>query len=826
MKKAINLKSLLPHLLVVLGFAVLSWGYMSPVLKGKVLIQNDPVQTAGAAHEVSEYFKQTGEWSGWTNSAFGGMPTYFIWGRLSRGAVAPIGMFTANFGQGGYIFFYLLGAYLLLMSLECGLLASVMGAVAFAFFSYNIQIIEAGHISKVNALAFSPIMMAGMIWAYRGRTWIGAAVFSLGLGLDLWANHAQITYYSGLLMIILGGFELARAIREKYLGKFVIATAFIALFGAIVVANNTSTLWTTYEYTKETIRGKTELSPKAGETKVSDGLDRDYAFGWSYGKLESLTLLIPNFSGGASGGELNEKSEAYKALVRYNVPPESAIQFVRQLPTYWGDQTFVGGGVYSGAIICFLFILGLFIADKRYKYPFGLGALFFLIISWGENLSSVNYFLFDYFPMFNKFRAVSMALSLVQLCVAVVAALGVKKLMDEKPDWKQLQRPFFISLALTGGVALLFTLIPGFFDFKAPRDSGLVDTLTQQFGNNKVAANDIYNALLTDRVAMLRSDAFRSLIFILLAAGLVWAYVTQKLKNVTILAGALAFLTLVDMWAIDRRYLNTDSFQQKYYSNDDLFPPSPANLQIMQDTDPNYRMIDLTTSPFMDGKPSYFHKSLGGYHGATLRRYREVVDAHMSKNNMAVFNMLNTRYFIVPGQDGQPTVQRNPDALGNAWFVNEVKIVNNADEELKALDKFEPRQTAFVDKRFADQLQNFKSQPDTTAKIRLTDYKPNALTYESDTKTAQVAIFSEIYYRGGIDWKVYVDGQETPHFRANYILRGMVVPAGKHKIEFKFDPPAVKTGQQIDRFAAFAWLLLMAGALFMEYRQKKPIVNS
>lgn len=826
MKKAINLKSLLPHLLVVLGFAVLSWGYMSPVLKGKVLIQNDPVQTAGAAHEVAEYFKQTGEWSGWTNSSFGGMPTYFIWGRLSRGAVAPIGMFTANFGQGGYIFFYLLGAYLLLMSLECGLLASVMGAVAFAFFSYNIQIIEAGHISKVNALAFSPIMMAGMIWAYRGRSWIGAAIFSLGLGLDLWANHAQITYYSGLLMIILGGFELARAIREKYLGKFVVATAFIALFGAIVVANNTSTLWTTYEYTKETIRGKTELSPKAGETKVSDGLDRDYAFGWSYGKLESLTLLIPNFSGGASGGELDEKSEAYKALVRYNVPPESAAQFVRQLPTYWGDQTFVGGGVYSGAIICFLFILGLFIADKRYKYPFGLGALFFLIISWGENLSLVNYFLFDYFPMFNKFRAVSMALSLVQLCVAVVAALGVKKLMDEKPDWKQFQRPFFISLALTGGVALLFTLIPGFFDFKAPRDSGLVDTLTQQFGNNKVAANDIYNALLTDRVAMLRSDAFRSLVFILLAAGLIWAYVTQKLKNVTILAGALAFLTLVDMWAIDRRYLNTDSFQQKYYSNDDLFPPSPANLQIMQDTDPNYRMIDLTTSPFMDGKPSYFHKSLGGYHGATLRRYREVVDAHMSKNNMAVFNMLNTRYFIVPGQDGQPTVQRNPDALGNAWFVNEVKIVNNADEELKALDKFEPRQTAFVDKRFAEQLQNFKSQPDTTAKIRLTDYKPNALTYESDAKTAQVAIFSEIYYRGGIDWKAYVDGQEAPHFRANYILRGMVVPAGKHKIEFKFDPPAVKTGQQIDRFAAFAWLLLMAGAIFMEYRQKRSGVRS
>jgi hypothetical protein len=824
MKKAINLKSLLPHLLVVLGFAALSWGYMSPVLKGKVLIQNDPVQAAGAAHEVSEYFKQTGEWSGWTNSTFGGMPTYFIWGRLSKGAVAPIGMFTAKFGQGGYIFFYLLGAYLLLMSLECGLTVSLLGAIAFAFFSYNIQLIEAGHISKVNALSFSPIMMAGMIWAYRGRSWIGAAVFSLGLGLDLWANHAQITYYSGLLMILVGGFELAKAIREKYVGKFLMATAIIAVFGLIVVANNTSTLWTTYEYTKETIRGKTELSPKPGEAKVSGGLDRDYAFGWSYGKLESLTLLIPNFSGGASGGELDEKSEVYKTLGRYNIPPETAIQFARSLPTYWGDQTFVGGGVYAGAIICFLFVLGLFIADKRYKYPFGIGALFFLIVSWGENLSSVNYFLFDNFPMFNKFRAVSMALSLVQLCVAVIATLGVKKLVEEKPDWKQLQRPFFISLAITGGIALLFTLIPGLFDFKSPRDAGLVENLTQQFGNNKAAANDIYNALLTDRVDMLRSDSFRSLIFILLAAGLIWAYATQKLKNTTIVVGALVFLTLVDMWAIDRRYLNNDSFQQKWYSYDDLFQPSPANQQILQDTDPNYRVIDLTTSPFQDAKLSYFHKSLGGYHGATLRRYREVVDAQLSKNNMAVFNMLNTRYFIVPGQDGQPTVQRNPEALGNAWFVKEVKLVNNADEELKALDKFEPRQTAFVDKRFADQVQNVKPQADTSGTIRLTEYKPNHLTYESDAKAAGVAIFSEIYYRGGIDWKAYVDGQEAPHFRADYILRGMVVPAGKHKIEFKFDPPAVKTGQQIDRFAALAWIVLMAGAIFMEYRQKSKMV--
>ncbi|MEZ4904588.1 MAG: YfhO family protein [Spirosomataceae bacterium] len=533
-----------------------------------------------------------------------------------------------------------------------------------------------------------------------------------------------------------------------------------------------------------------------------------------------MTLLIPNFSGGSSGGELNEKSEVYKTLGRYNIPPETAIQFARSLPTYWGDQTFVGGGVYAGAIICFLFILGLFIADKRYRWPFGVGAVFFLMIAWGKNLSIINYTLFDYFPMFNKFRAVSMALSLTQLCMVVVAALAVKKLVEDKSDWKTLQRPFFISLGLTGGLALLFTLIPGVFDFRAPGDTDLVNNLTQQFGNNRVAANELYSALLSDRSAMLRSDAFRSLLFILLAAGIMWAYIAQKLKNPTMMIASLVVLTLIDMWTIDKRYLNEDSFQPKYRSYEEVFQPTAANQQIMQDTDPNYRVIDVTTSPFQDAKASYFHKSLGGYHGASLKRYREVVDAHISKNNMAVFNMLNTKYFIVPGQDGQPTAQRNPDALGNAWFVKEVKIVNNADEELKALEKFDPRQTAFVDKRFADQLQNIKPQADTTAQIRLTAYKPHQLTYESDAKSPEVAIFSEIYYRGGIDWKAFVDGQETPHFRANYILRGMVVPAGKHKIEFKFDPPAVKTGQNIDRIAAIAWLLLVAGAVFIEYRQK------
>ena len=818
-----NFKPLLPHLLVVLGFIVLSVGYMSPVLKGKVLVQNDPMQAAAAAHEAVEYTKKTGEWTGWTNSMFGGMPTYFIGGHYSKGAFFYMGKAVIGFlgsGYANFIFYYLLGMYILLLVLECGLPTSVLGAIAYAFFSYNIMIIEAGHISKVYALAFAPLMIAGLIMAFKGRRWAGAALFGLGMGLDLNANHVQITYYTALLIAIFGIFELVRAVRHKELAGFITAGVLAAVLGGLATATQAGRLLVTYEYTKETIRGKSDLVAADKTKPAGDGLDRDYAFNWSYGKLESLTLLIPNFSGGASNGELDEKSDTYKKMLNYNVPPEQASQFVRSLPGYWGDQTSVSGGTYSGAILCFLFVLGLFLADKRYKYPFAITGLLFLMIAWGENLAFYNYFLFDHFPMFNKFRAVSMILSLVQLCMVVVAALGLKNILETKPTWAQIKTPFLVSLGLTAGLALILAIVPSLVGLRSVNDPELIKNLSNAFGNNQNAATDLYKALLDDRASLLRADAFRSFFFIVLAAGLLWAFITQKIKNTMAVTGILAFLVLVDLWTVDKRFLSNDDFKPKFYSTDDLFQPSPANLQIMADTDPNFRVIDLSTSIFGDAKPSYFHKSLGGYHGAKLKRYDELVQNQVSKNNMAVFNMLNTKYFITPDKDNQPVVQRNPEALGNAWFVRELKVVADANEEMKALDKFDPRQVAFVDKRFVEQIKGFSAQADTTAKIRLTDYKPNHLTYESDSRTPQAAIFSEIYYRGNEDWLATIDGQSAPHFRANYVLRGLIVPAGKHKIEFKFDPPTVKKGQTIDLWASIGWILLTGLALVMDFRRK------
>ena len=817
------LKPFLPHLFVIISFMILSVAYVSPVLKGKVLTQSDAVQGAGYAHEASEYYKATGEWTGWTNALFGGMPTYMVSGGYTRGILPVITDQLNHFlwGYGGMIFYYLIGMYLLLMALECGIFASVIAAMAYAFFSYNIIIIEVGHISKVYALGFTPIMLAGLVWALRGRVWLGAAVFSIGAGLCFNSGHFQIAYYAGLFVGIFVIFEAVRALREKQIGTFLFAGILTGIMTVLVLATITSRLWSTNDYQKETMRGKSELT--SATKPATDGLDKSYAFEYSYGKLESLTLLIPNFSGGGSQGSLDEKSASAKVMSKYSAQPEQTMQVVSSLPTYWGDQRYVAGAVYSGSIILFLFILGLLIAENRYKYPFAAGAAFFMMISWGANFGILNNLLFDYLPLFNKFRSLSMTQALAQMCFATVAGLGLKTII-QNPSWTAHKKSFLISFGITAGLCLLLILVPSIVGLKSENDKQLIDQLSEMFGKNMASANELYAAIIEDRGSMLRSDALRSLFFIVVAAGLIWSFLTQKIKNANLVFGILSFFVLIDLWAVAKRNLNDASFQPKYYSQDELFQASPAVQQIQADKDPNFRAIDMTIDPFNDARPSYFYKNVGGGHPAKLRRYQELIEAQFSKNNLAIYNMLNTKYFIVPNSTtNQPTVQQNPDALGNAWFVGEVKLMNNANEELKSLDKFDPKQTAFADKVFASQLPNLKSVLDSTNKIKLTEYKPNMVSYVSDCKTNQIAIFSEVYYRGGIDWKSFIDGQEVPHFRANYVLRGMNIPAGKHTIVFKFDPESVKTGQKIDFYASIAWVLLIGFAFFMDSKSKPKV---
>ena len=812
-----SFKKTLPHLYAIIFFLVLAGIYASPVLQGKELSQHDITMAQAGSHESTEFTKQTGEIAWWTNSMFGGMPTFMIHGKYPNSIGSTIGSNLINILPTpiNMIFLMMLGMYILLRILRANVWQAVLGAVGFAFCSWNMVIIPAGHTSKVIALAYAPMLAAGAVLCFRGKYLLGAALTALFMSLELYANHVQITYYLGLF---LAGFVIVQIIEHLKSGQIKPLVFALLAFGGgalIGLGNHTMRLWNNAVYSGETIRGKSELT---SNKQSKGGLDRDYAYNWSYGIAETGTLLIPNFYGGASGGSLGGKnSETLKVMVNAGIPEESAMGFVERGPAYWGDQPGVGGPDYAGAIIMFLFVLGAFIVKTNTKWWLVTTAILFTMLAWGKNFPILNYPMFDYFPMFNKFRAITMILSLTQLAIVTLAILALKEISDRKPTFSELKKPLIYALSLTAGFALIFALLPSaFVDFKSANDSAM------QITQDKAIDAQIISAIATDRESLMRSDAFRSLVLILLMASLLWAWVSNKIKDL-IFYPIVILLVVFDMLGIDKRYFNNDNFVSKSDA-EAVFTATPLDEQILQDKS-IYRVYDGASSQGVtnDATASYFHKSLGGYHGAKLRRYNEVIEQQFSKGNMAVFDMLNTKYFTQAPQQqgGQPSVQQNPNAAGNAWFVKEFKLVKNADEEMKSLDKFNPKQIAFIDQRFADQVSNLKISFDSTANsIKLTDYKLNLMTYQSDAKTEQLAIFSEIYYRGNIDWKAYVDGVYKPHLRANYILRGMVVPAGKHKIEFKFMPETVAKGNTVDLIASILMVGLLGLAVFFEVKKK------
>ena len=813
-----SFKKFLPHLYAVIAFIILAGIYASPILQGKKLSQHDITMSMAGSHESTEFTKQTGEIAWWTNSMFGGMPAFMIHGKYPNSIGSTIGGQLMNVLPTpiNMIFLLMLGMYILLIVLRANVWQAVLGAIAFAFCSLNMILIPAGHTSKVIALAYAPMVAAGAVLCFRGKYLLGAALTALFMSLELYANHVQITYYFGLF---LAGYILVQIIEHIKSGQIKPLVFSLVAFGGgaiLGLGNHTMRLWSNAVYSAETIRGKSELT---SNVQSKGGLDRDYAFQWSYGIGETGTLLIPNFYGGANGGSLGgKKSETLKAMVNAGIPEENAMGFAEHGYSYWGEQPGVGGPVYAGAIIMFLFILGAFLIKGNTKWWLVITAIIFVMFSWGKNLPSLNYLMFDYFPVYNKFRGVTSILSLVQLALVTLAILTLKQIGEQKPTFNDLKKPLIYSLALTAGLALIMALIPTLFlSFKSSNDASM------QITGDKSVDSQIIRAIVTDRESLMRSDAFRSLVLILLTAGLMWAWISNKIKDF-VFYPVLILLVIFDMFGVDKRYFNNDNFVSKSES-EDVFAPTALDTQILQDKS-IYRVLDGASQQGFsnDSKASYYHKSLGGYHGAKLRRYQEVIENQFSKNNMAVFNMLNTKYFTQPAQQqgGQPTVAENPDACGNAWFVKEFKLVKNADEEMKSLDKFNPKQTAFIDQRFADQVNNLKIAFDSTANsIKLTDYKLNLMTYESNAKTDQLAIFSEIYYRGNLDWKAYVDGVYKPHLRANYILRGMVVPAGKHKIEFKFMPESVAKGNTVDLIASILMVGLLGLAVFFEVKRKE-----
>jgi hypothetical protein len=808
-------KSAIPHIIAILLLIIVSAIYTAPVFEGKRLSQHDAVQAQAAAHENVKYHEQNGIWPAWTNSMFGGMPAYMIAGAYPTSLSSKMGQIITQIlpSPTNIIALQMICMYILLLVLGCNIWLSAIGGIAYGFGCYTLIFIEAGHISKIIATAFAPLVLAGVVLTMRARYWAGAAVIAVGMGLELYANHIQITYFLAMaiaIFVIWEGLSLVKLGKTNQLFK---ALGFMAVAAMIGVANHATRLLNANEYAKESTRGKSELTISADTTQknvvAKDGLDRDYAFNYSHGVGESLTLLIPNYNGGTSGG-LSKTSATYQAMTAAGVDPTAAEDFAKKgAPVYWGPQQ-SGAAAYAGAIILFLFVLSFFVVKSDLKWYFLVISTLFLAFGWGKYFSTFNYLMFDYFPLFNKFRDNKMSMILMQMFLVMGAILSLKYIFDEKPDFATIKKPLIISLALTAGLSLILGFGGSiFFDFNSESDKYLV----QMFGDKEVA-NTIQTALKADRATLLRNDSLRSAIFIILAALAIFLFLKNKLKT-NLAIGLIGFLVLVDFFTYNKRYLNNDDFLSKSVV-EEQFVPSPADEIILKDTDPHYRVADFAGNY---ANESYFHKTIGGYHGAKLKRTQELIDFQNPRSNFEIMNMQNVRYILFPDSTGAVQVQKNDQARGNAWFVRNFKIVADANQEIKALDKFDARQIAFIDKRFESQINGLNIVYDSTNNIKLTSYAPQKLEYISNAKTEQLAIFSEIFYRGNIDWVATIDDKPADHLRANYVLRGLRIPAGSHKITFIFDPQTMKKGKTIDLIASILMVLLVGMAFWMERKK-------
>lgn len=810
------------HLAIIGVFIALCFVYFSPVMQGKVLYQNDVRQAQGGQKEIMDYRAKDGKAPLWTNSMFGGMPAYQIWAEYPSNVTSYIVQFfkTVFPTPIDTVIFYLIGAYILFCVLRINPLLAAAGAIAFAFSSYNFIIIEAGHSNKASAIAFFAPILAGIILTLRGKHLLGAVLTALFLALEIRTNHIQMTYYLFLAILIYIGIETYHAVKSKKLAEFSKSVGYLFAAVLLAVAINAGSLWTTYEYGQETIRGKSNLSSTDG-TKPSGGLDKEYAYDWSQGVLENITFLIPNAFGGASGANLDEESEVAKVLINRGVPKDQIMPAMQQVgvSTYWGEKRFTSGPFYFGAITCFLFVLGLFIVKHRIKWWIASAMVLILLLSFGKNFPLVSDLFFDYFPLYNKFRAVESIIAVAGFLVPILAVLAVKEVISGQYDSKVLLKNTLNSLYITGGIILLVLILPTLFlSFKTSGHNEYIQALGQGIGD-KDLATQIANALVDDRISLARSDAFRSLIFVLIGAGLVWALIKKKISTEVVFI-LLGVAILVDMWMVDKRYLNKDNFVEKAQS-EVPFRPRQVDELIKRDPTLGYRVLDLSTNPFVSVNASYFHHSLGGYHAAKLQRYQEILDKQFNNSiNEDVLDMLNTKYVITASENGQSErIQNRNTAAGPAWFVPSVKFVKSADEEMAALNSFDPRKDAIIHEEFKSLIDTKKLGMPINAEIKLIKYHPDHLTYEYSAPNDVIAVFSEIWYDKG--WNAYVDGEKIPHFRADYILRAAQLPGGNHKVEFKFEPKSYYTGEMISLIASIILVVGLFFAIFLETKRAK-----
>ena len=814
------------HFLIGAIFLVICFIYFTPAFQGKTLGQSDVIGAQSTQKEINDY-KAKDTTILWTNQIFGGMPAFQIWAPYPDNITTHIvRVLKAVFPNPvDTVLLLLFGAYFLFSVLKLNPWLAAAGALAFTFSSYNIILLAAGHSNQAFAIAFFAPILASIILTIRGEYLLGGSLTAIFLAMEIRANHIQMTYYLLLILIILLGIELYHAIKNKTTETFLKSLAYLAVATLLALAVNASLLWSTFEYGKDTIRGQSNLTQHTKEP--SNGLSKDYAYEYSQTVGENITFLIPNAYGGETGISPIDipNSEVSKAITSAGVPAEQAENAIQQLASYglissyWGDKPLTSGPHYFGAVICFLFVFGLMIVKNRIKWWLLASVILTMLLSIGNSFPFVSDFFFNYFPLYNKFRSIESILAVTGLCVPILALLAIQETIVDT-NKTELFKKLKLTLYITGGVTVLLIILPGvFLSFKQSNQALIVSQLTQLLKGNSSAANNIVNGLIADRTDLERNDAIRSLIFILITFGIIWAFIKNKI-NATLFSTAFLILILADLWQVDKRYLKDASFQEKQNA-DQVIRPREVDTFIGRDPDPDFRVFDLTAGIKQDMFNPFFHKSISGYSAARLKRYEELMDNQLATNppNHDVLDMLNTKYLITADTGRNYSMVANRTACGHVWFVKNLKYAQNADAEMQAISSFSPKDEAIVDQRYKKLIDYKQVGYDPNATIKLVSYNPDHLVYESGSTATEIAVFSEIYYDKG--WKMLIDGKESPYFRADYVLRAAEVPLGNHKIEFIFHPASYYTGEEISLAGSILLVLALGGAAYSESKKKR-----
>lgn len=804
MKKIYGGKLIQP-LMAAAVFLLLSVMYFLPQLQGKVLQQTDILSVRGMNHEAQVWEQKTGRVMLWTNSMFCGMPTYQLSAPQQNNMVKVINSLHQAFIERpiGYFFAAMLGIYIVLLCLGAGHWAAMLGAVAFGFTTNQISLFETGHMSKFMTIVYSAYLFGGVILAYQKKYIAGGVLFALGMGLSLYNNHIQMTYYLGLFLILYVLIAFGFAIKNKEIPAFIRGSAILLIGLVLAVGASASKLWTTLEFSSDTMRGKpileTPLNNSDPASVNAEGLDWDYAMQWSNGVKDIVAMFIPRGAGGSGSETLSANAAVIKDLKTKGVTRDVPV------PLYYGSLPFTSGPAYVGASVLFLFVFGLFYIRRSIRFWLVGIVLLTILLSMGKHFEILNRLLFDYLPLYSKFRAPSSILSVTALLIPLGAALGLGGFM--RGHEKSFQRPIWIALGTIGGLCLLIALLgPSLMTFNGAGDARLGDA-----GWN-------IDALIKDRKSALVADAWRSFIWVLLCSAVIWVYHQGKIKQWLLLSG-LGLFIIADLWAVARRYIAPDDFVPAR-SVEAIFEPRPVDKQILQDPDLYYRVHDITTNPFTTSLASYHHHTIGGYSPVKFQRFQDLIDRYIMQGNMNVLGMLNTKYFIVNDDKQNPVVQTNPGALGNAWFVETIKMVNTNREELEAIDSVDLRLTAFVHKEFEKEVKGF--DPVKFGTITLTSYAPDELVYKYSTPTDQIAVFSEMYYGPDKGWQAYIDGVKAPHFRADYALRAMNVPQGDHEVRFKFEPKSYRIGEILSLLFSVTIILILFFGLYKWLTKVEP----